>query len=271
MNRSRHQSRIAARVFFVAIALIVVPLGTAAADPAGPVPATTHYDVRVHAPEELARLAEGAVGKTVAEIASDARDRRLGMQLAASALREQAPGVEITLSPLVGGAEVVRSARGIPLQGDSVTEGVERFFRTHAALYGLNVHPAARLEILGESVSRASGLRAVRLRQLVHGVPVFQSETWATVDRNGRLVRTVGRIVPGSHGTPRVAGGWPAPERRPSCSPGLSRARHRRRANPFDPIRPRGLADRAACRSTPRSEVPSPRAGSTFLSSRSAS
>jgi subtilisin-like proprotein convertase family protein len=197
----------------MSILFFVLTLGTVVADSTEPAPPVSGYDVRVHARQDLEWLSEAAAGKPAPEIALNARRLAVDMRNAASALREGFPGVEITYSPLIGSAEVVRIARGIPLEGDSTAEGVERFFRAHAAVYGLgNDEPTTGLEIRGVSFNRGSGLQAVRLRQLVHGVPVFQSETWVTVDPDGRLRRTVGRLVPGAHRAPRAGGRWPAPD-----------------------------------------------------------
>jgi hypothetical protein len=114
--------------------------------------------------------------------------------------RHFAPGVEVRLSSPVGSAERVRSLRGrliggAPGQGAAPT--VLTFLHHQAATYGLDRRQADELEVLEESVSRDSGLRMVCLRQRVRGLPVFQSETRAILDREGRLVATVGGLVPG--------------------------------------------------------------------------
>ena len=47
-------------------------------------------------------------------------------------------------------------------------------------------------------MSRRNGLRMVRVDQAFYGVPVFQSDSRFLLDREGRLVRTVGTLVPGA-------------------------------------------------------------------------
>ncbi len=97
------------------------------------------------------------------------------------------------------GAEVVRSVSGAltaPAPGRTAAEIVRAFLRANTDRYGLTPRQVDALEVIGESVS-PSGLRMVRLLQKVHGLPVFQSETRAILDREGRLVRTVGRLAPG--------------------------------------------------------------------------
>src|SRR5207249_9323671 len=81
----------------------------------------------------------------------------------------------------------------------------------HAPLYGLSDVQIRALEILGESSGRSGGLKMVRLRQRIGGLPVFQSETRLILDREGRPVRSVGRIAPGLDDTlPSLAGLLPA-------------------------------------------------------------
>src|SRR6185295_5783756 len=114
-------------------------------------------------------------------------------------LRAGAPNAAVAISSLTGSAEVVRAPGGAltPAASGPAREIVLSFLRRNAAVYGLFPEQIDELEILGESLSRESGLRMVRLRQTVHGLPVFQSEMRALLDRDGRLVRTVGRLVPG--------------------------------------------------------------------------
>jgi uncharacterized repeat protein (TIGR01451 family) len=109
-----------------------------------------------------------------------------------------APGSQVRLSPLLGGPEVVRSSHG-PLSGPAAGAGVDivrAFLHAHKDLYGLSDADVDGLTFLGESVSKRSGLRMVRLTQSVGGIPIFQSESRFRLDRQGGVVRTVAQLVP---------------------------------------------------------------------------
>jgi hypothetical protein len=101
-------------------------------------------------------------------------------------------------SPFTGGAEVVRSPRGAltePASGASAAI-VTSFLRAHPDLYGLSAADVDALRFGGESVNRGSGLRMLRAEQRVNGIPVFQSDARFVLDREGRLIRTIGALVP---------------------------------------------------------------------------
>ena len=167
--------------------------------PTGPAPDRVdpgNYDIRVHGQALLPTL-EQAYGRSGFE-AMRAAGRQAVLSMQSS--RQSAPGIEVRPSALVGAAEVVRNRGGRltgPAPGRASTTTVLEFFRDHAGTYGLDRQPAAGLEALGESRSRSTGLRMVRVGQRVKGLPVFQGESRATLDRDGRLVATVGRLVPG--------------------------------------------------------------------------
>jgi subtilisin-like proprotein convertase family protein len=135
------------------------------------------------------------------------KDRALSRRQAAIAqtlsngvwrLKTTVPGTEVTISPITGSAEVVSAAGGLtpPAPNRSAFEIVKDFVQANAALYGLTPDDIAHLRFIGESVSPGSGLRMVRVEQIVKGRPVFQSETRFILDREGRLVRSVGLLVP---------------------------------------------------------------------------
>jgi hypothetical protein len=116
-------------------------------------------------------------------------------------LRAAAPGAEITASPLTGGAEMVKNDRGTLTGGAPGRPGLDivlDFLRTHPDVYGLIAGEINALHFIGESVSRVTGIRMVRVEQRINGLPVFQSETRFVLDRDGRLIRSVGALVPGA-------------------------------------------------------------------------
>ena len=114
-------------------------------------------------------------------------------------LREETRGNEVRTDALVGGTEVVRNSRGSltpPARGRAATQIALDFLKGHAAAYGLTPRQVDQFDRRGESLSRDSGMRMVRLHQRILGLPVFQADTRIVLDREGRVIRTVGRIVP---------------------------------------------------------------------------
>ncbi len=147
-----------------------------------------NLDVRMNRSTAPAKAANLTGARTAARTISGA----------VAQLKARVPGAEVKLSEVTGGVEVVGAARSLTAAapGRAGFEIVKDFLQTNAALYGLAPADIASLHFIGESVSRASGLRMVRVEQMVQGRPVFQSETRFTIDRDGRLVRSVGLMVP---------------------------------------------------------------------------
>ena len=194
--------RIPARLLSIALALICLSLFQAPAGVGGQaVPISNreepgNYDIRFHGRPLLVNLEETYGASSFRAM----REAGAAAVQAMEGARHFAPGAEVRLSSPVGSAERVRSLRGRlagRTPGRPAVSTVLTFLHDQAATYGLDRRQTDELEVLGESVSRDSGLRMVRLRQRVRGLPVFQSETRAILDREGQLVATVGRLVPG--------------------------------------------------------------------------
>jgi subtilisin-like proprotein convertase family protein len=154
-----------------------------------------NYDVRV--------IDKTAFSKLLQSRLAGARQRGVNransLQSAINLLQAKAPGARVQFSSLTASAEIVESQTGAltaAASGRSTEDIVRSFLRENAALYGLEPADVDQLKFLGESISRRSGLRMVRLEQVVNNIPVFQSELRGLVDRNGRLVRTVGLLAP---------------------------------------------------------------------------
>jgi hypothetical protein len=127
--------------------------------------------------------------------------RRTQSRAALAQLKNEFPSADVTFSPLTGGVDVVRNARGTLTPPSGAGNGYAvavDFIQSHTALYGLSANDVSTLRFRGESVSRGSGLRMVRIDQAVNGLPVFQSDSRFLLDREGRLVRTVGTLMPGA-------------------------------------------------------------------------
>lgn len=155
---------------------------------------TPNFDIRTSAALR-ARLLE-QLGRSLPETGT-AKTRLANDALAA--LKADRPAAVASMSPFTGGAEVVRNPRGAltdPDAGRTSRAIVGEFLTAHAALYGLAPSDVATLRFSGESVSPGSGLRMLRADQAIAGIPVFQSDARFIVDRDGRLIRTIGRLVP---------------------------------------------------------------------------
>ncbi len=198
--------RRSARGLCLTLALALLPL---ASPPAGAVVAPPrnpdktagaaigNRDVRVNGRTAILKVLSANridLGRSAARAAAQASAIRQGL----ARFQAAAPGAQVRLSPLLGGPEVVRSSRG-PLSAPASGAGVDivrAFLHAHKDLYGLSDADVDGLAFLGESVSRRSGLRMVRLEQSVGGIPIFQSESRFLLDRQGRVVRTVAQLVP---------------------------------------------------------------------------
>ncbi|HEV7517800.1 MAG TPA: IPTL-CTERM sorting domain-containing protein [Thermoanaerobaculia bacterium] len=187
------------------LALAALPAGAWVAPPRPPraktKPAATaagNLDVRVTGRRDLVRVLSGnRVDARQTGIRAATQIQALGK--AAAQLKTASPGAEVRFSPLFGAAEIVRNNRGAltgPAPGRAGKDIVLDFLRANAALYGLSEADLANLRFRGESLDRKSGLRMVRFEQVVNGLPVFQSDTRVTLDRNGRIIRVVGLLAP---------------------------------------------------------------------------
>lgn len=183
-----------------ALISLLAPLDGRAADPSPgrAVPLRGNFDVRILARGEVLRLAVEETGRGADHLQAIDLNRRLRLQQEIARLRRTAPGAQVQLSPILGTAEVVSRPGGALTDaspGRETLQVVLGFLREHAGLYGLSPQQVGKLQSLGESVSR-SGLRSMMLRQTLGGRPVFQGGVRAVLDGKGRMVATVGRLVP---------------------------------------------------------------------------
>lgn len=160
-----------------------------------------NLDVRVNAQGDLAKVLNTnrlAGGLDIAKIPDQADRQENGIKKGFDLLRSRRPNAEIEVSPLTAGVEVVRSSKPLSAAapGLSGKEIVRDFLRVNKSLYGLSNTQIDDLNFLGESVTPVSGLRMVRMEQLVNGYPIFQSETRFLMDRDGRMFRSVGAMIP---------------------------------------------------------------------------
>lgn len=154
-------------------------------------------DARVNL-EDSYRRATGSRPGSAASGLELARQHAEAIVAATAAKKTTMPGLEVRLSGLTAGAELVSNKRGALTNASSQrNENIVRgFLSQNGALYGLSAGDVNDLVVLGDSSGGRSGLRMLRMEQRIDGRPVFQSETRFILDRNGRLISSAGRMVP---------------------------------------------------------------------------
>jgi uncharacterized repeat protein (TIGR01451 family) len=117
---------------------------------------------------------------------------------AVTTLRATVPGLDVKMSGYTGAPEAFRNARGAltAASGASRESIVRGFLNSRGSIFGLSSADVNDFVLLGDSAGGKSGLRMVRMEQQIDGRPVFQSETRFILDKNGRLIEGLGRIVP---------------------------------------------------------------------------
>ncbi len=167
---------------------------SAQTDESGKKRAYTNIDIRVNGRAALPKVARTSPAASV----KLAQTQAVAIQKGLARLKADVPGLEAKISPLTGAVELLRSSGALTgaAAGRSGEDIVRGFLTDNSALYGLSGDEIDNLNFIGESVSHASGLRMVRVEQIVNGLPVFQSETRFILDREGRIIRSVGLIIP---------------------------------------------------------------------------
>jgi uncharacterized repeat protein (TIGR01451 family) len=120
------------------------------------------------------------------------------IRTAVASLRSSMPGLKVRFSEYTGGPETIRNARGglTGASGSSSEAIVRGFMQQRGSLFGFSSADVSDLVVLGDSPGGRSGLRMLRMEQQINGRMVFQSETRFVLDRNGRLMEGLGRLVP---------------------------------------------------------------------------
>jgi uncharacterized repeat protein (TIGR01451 family) len=155
-------------------------------------------DARINLKDSFKRAkAARAVAATAG--ASAARQAAANLVSAVAKHQKTMPGLEVKLSNITGGATMVLNQQGAltaAAAGRSSEDIVRGFLSDNGDLYGLSAADTADLVALGDSPGGTSGLRMLRMEQQIDGRPVFQSETRFLLDRQGRLMKTLGLMVP---------------------------------------------------------------------------
>lgn len=167
-------------------------------------------DARVNLKDSYQRATAARSGAAAAGLA-EANRQTTDIVEAIAGQRGALPGLEVKLSPLTGGPSSVLNKRGAltaAAPGRSSEDVVREFLGQRGALYGLSAADVADLVVLGDSPGGSSGLRMLRMEQQIDGRPIFQSETRFLLDRDGRLMKSVGLLVPQARArAPRVDAG----------------------------------------------------------------
>ncbi|HEY0511691.1 MAG TPA: IPTL-CTERM sorting domain-containing protein [Thermoanaerobaculia bacterium] len=185
-------------IALVASLVFVSPVAAAIAPPLLAKPKLDlMIDARVNSIESFRRATAARAGAAKSGLTES---RRTVAAIAARVveLKRTLPGLEVQLSNLTGGPETVLNKRGA-LTGAAAGRSediVRSFLDKNSSLYGLSAADLGDLVALGDSPGGASGLRMLRMEQQIDGRPVFQSETRFILDREGRLVKTTGLMVP---------------------------------------------------------------------------
>src|ERR1043165_378405 len=165
-----------------------------------------NIDIRTTAPQTMSAIATANAGKITQRLQA----RKVAVDQALNRLRTFSRGAQAKASPLTGAIEVLRSTTGAlsgPASGRNAEDVVHNFLSANSDLYGLSSRDLATLRFTGESVSGGSGMRMVRVEQVVNGLPVFQSETRFILDAQGRVFRSTGLIIPNATVEPLEFGG----------------------------------------------------------------
>lgn len=113
-------------------------------------------------------------------------------------MRRTVPGLQVKFSEITGGPYEVKNKRGTLTPASAApSEAIVRgFLASRGGIYGLSATDVNDLVVLGDSHGGRGGLRMLRVEQQIGGRPVFQTESRFTIDRNGRLIKSVGQFVP---------------------------------------------------------------------------
>lgn len=162
-------------------------------------PVIGSFDIRLNNPSVLNDLiARSSLAGGNRGVLEKAAANKADIEKAIDALKGARPNVTVEASILTGGIEVLKSTDGLtpPNRGKSGIAIVREFITDNPSLYGLSAQEVADLNFIGESISLGSGLRMVRVEQIVNGRPVFMSETRFILDRSGRIVSSLGAMAP---------------------------------------------------------------------------
>ena len=155
-------------------------------------------DARVNLKDSYQRATDARPGAiTAGRNSSNSSAAAIANAIAARAVTQ--PGLEVQLSNLSGGPRSILDKSGAltaPAPGQSSEAIVRGYLSQNGDLFGLSAADLNDLVVLGDSAGGYSGLRMLRVEQQIDGRPIFQSESRFLIDREGRLVKGVGLLIP---------------------------------------------------------------------------
>ena len=160
----------------------------------------SNLDIRSTDPQAMKNIAAA----NASSINQRLQSRKTSIDQALTRLRSVYRGAQAKASPLTGAVEIVRSTTGALSgvnPGRNGADIVRGFISANGDLYGMSSKDVATLKIGGESRS-GSGMRMVRVEQVVNGLPVFQSDTRFILDAQGRVFRSTGLLIPNAGAKP---------------------------------------------------------------------
>jgi subtilisin-like proprotein convertase family protein len=167
--------------------------GGVAQEPSG----ERNFDLRTSqdkaAEQALERLLESA-GTTPSSLADEAT------QLASAQrnLRARVPALRLIASVETGAPEVVGALGFARLTGPSglPREEIARgFVEDNSWLYGLPPEQAVALALDADTVNPAGNVSWIRLKQTIHGLPVFRGTLTVAMTKDGEIFRTMGQLA----------------------------------------------------------------------------
>lgn len=163
-------------------------------------PRYINQDVRLTNPANLNKILERNFNggrNSIAALNEKGREQAFGINEALADLKKTNPTAEVAISPVTGAVEVLRSSNF--LSRASRRDGryiALDFIQENKELYGLDEADIANLNYVGESVNETSGLRLVIFEQKVNDRLVFQGEVKISIDREGRIIQSLGNLAP---------------------------------------------------------------------------
>jgi hypothetical protein len=123
------------------------------------------------------------------------------MKDAQNRLKSKNSAVEVEWSRETGAPEIVgvlTAKQKLTAPSKAAREDIVRkFIAANSDLYGLTANQVAQLKKTADYANPEGNMSWVEFEQQIGGIPVFQGSLRAGLTRNGELVRTTGRIVPG--------------------------------------------------------------------------
>jgi len=157
-----------------------------------------NFDIRYSGQQNIeAFISRTASRPSLAKIGNFAVLQKESFKRSLNALKKDRANVSVQISPLTGTVEMLRDVKDGLSKENSYLSGVDivkNFLTERRDLFGLTGQ-ADEINFLGDS-HPDNGLRMVRAEQMVNGRPIFQSETRFIIDSRGRIISTLGLMIP---------------------------------------------------------------------------